>query len=156
VGPQLAHLQASHPEVHWVGHLPPQDLAALYASADVLVFPSRLETFGQVMLEAMSCGTPVAAHPEHGPMDILAKGQGGAVAPNLREAVLRALAIPRHHARLRALDFNWVQSAQQFVRHLVQIKKLEIQYRKALDANFCHKSAQAGKLLSPIRHKTAK
>ena len=156
VGPQMAHLQASYPEVHWLGHLPPSDLAALYASADVLVFPSRVETFGQVMLEAMSCGTPVAAYPEHGPMDILAAGQGGAMAHDLREAVLRALGLPRHHARLRALDFNWIQSAQQFVQHLVPIQKHKNQCRKALEANFVSRSTQAGKVVSPFRHTSAK
>jgi len=141
VGPELASLQANYPETHWLGVLPPQELAALYASADVLVFPSRAETFGGVMLEAMACGTPVAAYPVDGPLEILAKGQGGAMAHDLHEAVLRALTLPRHHARLRALDFNWVQSAQQFVQHLVPIQKQKNQYSKALGGDSIQKVA---------------
>lgn len=138
-GPLMAQLQADHPEAHWLGRLPSTELAALYASADVLVFPSRVETFGQVLLEAMSCGTPVAAFPEHGPLFILAKGQGGSTAKDLREATLRALGIRRHHARAHALDFNWAQSAHQFAQHLVLIKKQTSQYRKALVASFVGK-----------------
>lgn len=155
-GPALQRLQASHPDAHWVGSLPPDDMAALYACADVLVFPSRAETFGAVMLEAMACGTPVAAYPVDGPLEILGKGQGGAMAHDLREAVLRALTLPRHHARLRALDFNWAQSAQQFVQHMVQIQELDNQYSKAVDANLIDKSMPARSALSPIRHTSGK
>ncbi len=155
-GPELQRLQACHPEAHWLGALPPDDMAALYASADVLVFPSRAETFGAVMLEAMACGTPVAAYPVDGPLEILGKGQGGAMAHDLREAVLRALTLPRHHARLRALDFNWAQSAQQFVQHLVPIQKLETQYSKAIDANLTYKKSPGRHAVSPIRHTPGK
>jgi glycosyltransferase involved in cell wall biosynthesis len=155
-GPELLRLQARHPEAHWLGALPPQDMAALYASADVLVFPSRAETFGAVMLEAMACGTPVAAYPVDGPLEILGKGQGGAMAHDLREAVLRALTLPRHHARLRALDFNWGQSAQQFLQNLVQIQKRNNLYDKAIEANFNEKSLPIRSALSPIRHTPGK
>ena len=156
VGPLEASLKEKFQHVRWLGVLPRDELAQVYASADVFTFPSRNETFGLVMLEAMACGTPVAAYPEHGPMDVLATGQGGAVAHDLREAVLRALGLQRHHARLRALDFNWTQSAQQFVQHLVPIQKHKNQYRRAVDANFVSKSAPAGKVVSPFRHTPAK
>lgn len=152
VGPERARLQANHPDVHWLGLLPPAELAALYACADVLVFPSRSETFGGVLLEAMACGTPVAAYPVDGPLEILAKGQGGAMDHDLREAVLRALTLSRHHARLRALDFNWAQSALQFVHHIVPIKKQKNQYRKAVDVNFMYKLSSTPRGEGAVRH----
>lgn len=156
VGPDADRLQAAYPDAHWLGTLGPQALASLYACADVLVFPSRAETFGAVMLEAMACGTPVAAYPVDGPLEVLGKGQGGAMAQDLREAVLRALTLSRHHARLRALDFNWTQSGQQFVQQLVAIQELKSQYSKAVGANFAYKHRQTDRVLSPIRHTPGK
>jgi len=120
-GPMEAVLRDRYPEVHWLGVLTRSDLASVYASADVFVFPSRAETSGHALLESMACGTPVACYPVDGPTEILGKGLGGAMASDLRDAVLRALTIPRYQARLRALDFGWAQSARQFVSHLVLI-----------------------------------
>ena len=82
VGPLEAGLRARYPHVRWLGILDRTALAEVYASADVFVFPSRSETFGLVMLEAMACGTPVAAFPVEGPREVLgahegAKPQGG-------------------------------------------------------------------------------
>jgi glycosyltransferase involved in cell wall biosynthesis len=111
--------------VRWVGLLPRPELARLYAAADVFVFPSRADTFGLVMVEAMACGTPVAAYPADGPLEVLARRAadghrlGGAMDEDLRTAVLQALAVPRHEARLRAGDFSWDHAARLFAGFLV-------------------------------------
>jgi glycosyltransferase involved in cell wall biosynthesis len=119
VGPLESTLKERFPQVRWLGLLPRDELAMVYAAADVFVFPSKHETFGLVMLEAMACGTPVAAYPENGPTEVLATGQGGFLHDDLRRAFFGALAIPRHEARARAQEFGWAQAARQFAANLV-------------------------------------
>jgi glycosyltransferase involved in cell wall biosynthesis len=70
-GPQRAALQARYPHVHFLGNRRGDELSRLYASSDVFVFPSRTDTFGLVILEALACGTPVAAYPVPGPLDVV-------------------------------------------------------------------------------------
>ena len=119
VGPLENALKERFPQVRWLGLLPRDELALVYAAADVFVFPSKNETFGLVMLEAMACGTPVAAYPENGPTEVLATGLGGCLHTDLRSAFFGALAVPRHEARTRALQFGWSQATRQFVENLV-------------------------------------
>jgi glycosyltransferase involved in cell wall biosynthesis len=123
VGPLEATLKARHPRVHWLGILPRAELAQVYAAADVFVMPSRSETFGLVMLEAMACGTPVVAYPVDGPLEVLGqhegRAEGGVLDENLKSAWFRALAIPREAARQRAMQFSWEQAGRQFLGHLV-------------------------------------
>ena len=119
VGPMEASLKERYPQVRWLGVLPRTELAEVYAAADVFVFPSHADTFGLVMLEAMACGTPVAAFPVDGPTEVLADSDAGCMHEDLREAVLRAMAIPRHAARRRAMEFSWGHAARQFVGYLV-------------------------------------
>ena len=119
VGPLLERLQREYPQVHWRGIVPRSELVRVYGDADVFVFPSRSETFGLVMLEAMACGTPVAAYPVAGPLDVVGDSAGGVLDPDLRSAALRALALPRAGARARALEFDWSGVCRQFVQHLV-------------------------------------
>jgi len=120
VGPLESSLRARYPHVRWLGLLPRDELARVYAAADVFVMPSRTETFGLVMLEAMATGTPVAAFPVEGPLEVIGSPQtGGALHPDLSIAWYAALAIPRHEARARALKFSWTQASQQFLRYLV-------------------------------------
>lgn len=126
VGPLEADLRARFPGVHWLGLLPRPVLAEVYAAADVFVFPSRNETFGLVMLEAMACGTPVAAYPVDGPLEVLGshtQPAGGALHVDLQQASMGAMAVPRQQARARALEFSWAESASSFVSHLVAVSQ---------------------------------
>ena len=119
-GPQRAALQRRHggPGIVWSGARDPNDLARLYAAADVFVFPSRTDTFGLVMLEAMACGLPVAAFDVPGPRDVVGGSDAGVLDQDLRQACLRALSIPRDRARAHAERFGWDAAARQFLGHL--------------------------------------
>ncbi len=117
-GPQLAELKSRYPEVNYLGVLSQSELAKVYAAADVFVFPSRTDTFGLVLLEALACGLPVAAYPVTGPVDVLADGGAGAMNEDLREACLDALKIDRAHARAWAERFSWRAASEQFASHL--------------------------------------
>ncbi len=117
-GPDLERLRARYPDVHFTGTLQGEQLAAVYASADVFVFPSRTDTFGNVILEALASGCPVAAYPVTGPVDILGDGVGGALDDDLREAALRALDIPREAALAKANSYDWHECARQFLSHM--------------------------------------
>ena len=117
-GPQLAALRAQFPQVHFLGRRANGELAGLYASADVFVFPSRTDTFGLVMLEALASGLPVAAYPVAGPLDVVGKSGAGVLDEDLRRAALAALTIPRERCRAYALNFTWKESATQFLDNL--------------------------------------
>lgn len=126
VGPLEEGLRARYPQVRWLGVLPRPKLAEVYAAADVFVFPSRHETFGLVMLEAMACGTPVAAYPVDGPLQVLGADQGspkgGVLNNHLAAAAVQALQLPRDEARRRAETFGWPQTVALFKTFLTPIK----------------------------------
>lgn len=127
VGPLEDNLRQRFPDVVWMGVLPRTELAQIYAASDVFVFPSKNETFGLVMLEAMACGTPVAAYPVDGPLQVLGADQtgvaGGVLHEDLGHAVAHALQVPRDEARRRAMQFDWPQTAQSFSAHLVNVRQ---------------------------------
>lgn len=114
-GPELEMLRSKYPQAFFLGHKPTDDLANLYASADVFVFPSRTDTFGNVIVEALASGTPVAAFPVTGPIDIIGDGKGGVVSEDLRQAALSALDINREEARAKALRYSWSACAAMFM-----------------------------------------
>lgn len=114
-GPALAMLRRRYPETHFLGILPQDELARLYSMADVFVFPSRSDTFGLVLLEALACGTPVAAYPVPGPLDVLGHSPVGVLHEDLRLAALAALKIDRRRCREFALARSWGVATQQFV-----------------------------------------
>ena len=117
-GPEFARLQARYPAAHFLGHRPNDELAAIYASSDVFVFPSRTDTFGNVIVEALASGTPVAGFPVTGPIDIVGDGVGGAVAEDLREAALAALKTDRGEARERAMRYTWKACTEMFLENV--------------------------------------
>ena len=117
-GPLRSALRLRYPNVHWLGVLPRHELAQVYAAADVFVFPSRGDSQGRVMLEAMASGVPVAAYPVDGPLQVIGESRAGALRDDLREAWSEALKVKRHEARDRALQFGWGRAAALFVSHL--------------------------------------
>ncbi len=117
-GPQMADFRLRYPDVRFVGSRHGEDLARYFAAADVFVFPSRTDTFGLVLLEALASGVPVAAYPVPGPMDVVGDVDVACLKDDLREAVLGALTIPAERCRAYALQFSWRASAEQFLRNL--------------------------------------
>jgi len=117
-GPALAELKRKYPEAYFAGVFPQRELARYYAAADVFVFPSRTDTFGLVLLEALACGLPVAAYPVTGPIDVIGDSGAGALHDDLRIACMKALEIDRTTAREHALKFSWAAAARQFAEHL--------------------------------------
>jgi glycosyltransferase involved in cell wall biosynthesis len=118
-GHLLPQMKQRYPQVRFAGRQEGETLVRHYASADVFVLPSRTETFGLVMLEAVACGLPVAALPVPGPLDVIGDSGAGVLDWDLRAAALRALAIPREICRAHALRFSWNASIQQFLSNLV-------------------------------------
>jgi glycosyltransferase involved in cell wall biosynthesis len=118
-GPLLAELKARFPAVHFAGTRFGEDLAAHYAASDVFVFPSRTDTFGLVLLEALACGVPVAAFPVQGPRDVLGHGNDvGAMDENLAVAVAAALKLNPERCRAYALKYSWAACTDQFLGNL--------------------------------------
>jgi glycosyltransferase involved in cell wall biosynthesis len=113
-GPQLGELKRKYPAVHFLGAKTGEDLAATYADADVFVFPSLTDTFGNVVVEALASGLPVAAFPVMGPIDIVGGTRGGILSNDLRAACLGALTLSRRDAIDVARGFDWRVSAEQF------------------------------------------
>jgi glycosyltransferase involved in cell wall biosynthesis len=119
-GPALASLKAKYPNAHFLGPKFGADLAAAYAAADVFVFPSKTDTFGLVMIEALASGAPVAGYPVTGPIDVLTP-ETGAMADDLDEAIAKALTLDRAACAAYGQSFTWTASARQFLQALVPI-----------------------------------
>ncbi|MDE2404470.1 MAG: glycosyltransferase family 1 protein [Sphingomonadales bacterium] len=129
-GPALDALRARHPQVLFTGALAGENLAAAYRAADCFVFPSRTDTFGLVVIEALACGLPVAALPVPGPLDILGRdGRGAdgampatvaALDDDLAVAMRRALGLDRQAAAVFGARFSWERATDQFVAALEQ------------------------------------
>ncbi len=115
-GPDRQRLQSLFPTCVFTGYKEGNELASMYASADVFVFPSRTETFGLVILEALAAGTPVAAFDVTGPRDVLGRSGCGFLSEDLREAAMAALTIDREKCRLYASSQTMRASAEDFLR----------------------------------------
>jgi len=125
-GPQRTSLQRRFGDtVVFTGAKAGEELAAHFRSADVLVFPSRTDTFGLVLIEAMACGTPVAAYPVPGPLDVVKQGESGMLDEDLRRAALAALELDRDKVLRHALSFSWGNATSQFLQHLRPHAQLE-------------------------------
>jgi glycosyltransferase involved in cell wall biosynthesis len=117
-GPQMEALKAKHPDAHFLGVKQGGELADCFANADCFVFPSLTDTFGNVILEALASGCPVAAFPVTGPLDVIGAGRGGVLSEDLRAACLGALVRSRAEARELALTYSWDECARQFLDHV--------------------------------------
>jgi glycosyltransferase involved in cell wall biosynthesis len=130
-GPDLEALKARFPEAIFTGALSGERLARAYCSADVFVFPSRTDTFGLVLIEALACGLPVAAYAVHGPLDIIGpKGRGpgndlpatiGALDEDLTVAIRKALQLDPLAAAVIGASYSWDQATDQFVAALSEV-----------------------------------
>ncbi|SEK66150.1 Glycosyltransferase involved in cell wall bisynthesis [Sphingomonas palmae] len=119
-GPALASLQQRFPAAHFLGRRSGDALAAAYRSADAFVFPSRTDTFGLVMIEAIACGTPVAAFPVAGPVDVLTAATG-AMHEDLSAAIGAALRLDRRACATAGQRFTWAAATEQFLAALQPI-----------------------------------
>jgi glycosyltransferase involved in cell wall biosynthesis len=117
-GPARARLEQIHPEARFLGPKVGEDLVRHYSASDVFVFPSKTDTFGLVMLEALACGVPVAAYPVQGPRDVIGDSPVAALDDDLRTACLNALDIPREACRAYALSRSWRACTEQFLSNL--------------------------------------
>lgn len=124
-GPDRARLMRDYSAAVFLGYRHGDELAAIYRSADVLVFPSRTDTFGNVITEALASGTPVAAYPVTGPRDVLDDIRAGALDADLNVAVARALTLDRADARAHGETFTWAASAAQFLAALEPLRRVE-------------------------------
>lgn len=116
-GPDLDRLRTEYPKCHFMGACKGQSLAENYAKADVFVFPSKTDTFGLVMLEALASGVPVAAYPVTGPLDVLGGSGVACLDEDLSVAVTRALMIDRTQCRIFAEQFSWDRATDAFLAH---------------------------------------
>ncbi len=120
-GPQLAELRKTFPEVVFTGFQTGDALANYMASADVFVFPSKTDTFGIVMLDALACGVPVAAYPVQGPLDVLIENETGCMHEDLQTAFYAALTLNSENCRQQALKYSWEKCSDQFINNLVPV-----------------------------------
>ncbi len=102
----------------FVGYQHGQELVDWLSLADVFVFPSRTETFGLVVVEALACGIPVAAYDSMGPRDIITQGKDGYLSEDLREAALACLKLLPADCRAKALQYSWKHSTDEFLKNL--------------------------------------
>lgn len=122
-GPYLSELKKKYPDVIFTGYKHGESLAHYYANADVFVFPSRTDTFGVVMLEAIACGTPVAAYPVTGPLDIITHGVNGYLGESLSESIVRCKSLDRNKVEESSIRFSWEACTDVFEQNLVRISK---------------------------------
>ena len=119
-GPMLETYKKKYPDVHFTGFKTGVDLARYYANAEVFVFPSQWETFGIVMIEAMACGTPVAAFPCQGPEDVIDQGVTGFMNESLEDAVTGCLQLNRGYVEMGSQRWTWEKAWQIFRDNLVE------------------------------------
>ncbi len=122
-GPSRTKLMRQHPDAHFFIANGDQELARYYNAADVFVFPSLTDTFGLVMLEALSCGVPVAAFPVPGPLDVLGDSGAGCLDHDLARAAKLALNVSPRRCRDYALQFSWSGVTDQFLTWLAPIRR---------------------------------
>jgi glycosyltransferase involved in cell wall biosynthesis len=128
-GPSRPLLRERFPKSRFVGVKARHELAGFYSAADVFVFPSRTDTFGNVMIEALACGAPVAAFPVPGPLDVVTDPRIGVLSEDLRAACLGALALSRETCRAHAARYTWPESARQFIDNVIRARSAALARR---------------------------
>jgi glycosyltransferase involved in cell wall biosynthesis len=129
-GPALQDLQRRYPGTQFLGYRFGAELAEQLAGADVFVFPSRTDTFGIVMLEAMACGVPVAAFPVQGPLDVVHVGHNGVLDEQLDVAIRGALELESAPCQAFAQLHTWERCTRQFVGHLAALTERQAHARR--------------------------
>ncbi len=132
-GPALAELKARFPDALFLGRKTGKQLAGCYAGADVFVFPSKTDTFGLVMIEALACGTPVAAYPVAGPVDIVNE-RVGALSEDLARAIDAARYCDRGECASYGAAYSWEAATRQFLSGLVALQEEECASLRAVPA----------------------
>jgi glycosyltransferase involved in cell wall biosynthesis len=149
-GPLRSRLEKQYPQVTFVGYRFGEDLASHLAGADVMIFPSRTDTFGLVNLEAMACAVPVAAYPVAGPIDVIEDGVTGALDLDLAAAARRALGLDPMACRERALKSGWDVCSRQFENNLERCE-IAVQPKLILASRLVRESALDSASSSSIR-----
>jgi len=121
-GPYLGELKQKYPDVLFVGKKTGKELGDYYRRATVFVFPSKTDTFGVVNIEAMACGTPVAAYPVTGPKDIIEEGVNGYMSGNLAEAAQKCVYLDREVVYISSQKWTWENCYKQFCSILLRVK----------------------------------
>jgi len=120
-GPQLKEYKKKYSDVNFIGYKFGHQLAEIYSNARVKVFPSLTDTFGLVMLEANACGTPVAAYPVTGPIDVISNGLNGFYDPDLKTAIEKASSVDRTSCFEFADQYSWDNVAKQFMNSIIRL-----------------------------------
>ena len=128
-GPARASMQTKYPDAFWLGYKFGEELAKIYADSDVFVFLSKTDTFGNVLLESIASGTPVAAFPVPGPQDVLKPGVDGVLSENLKDACLSALRLDRNVVHRSSMDWDWDTCFQTFLSRLVHFDSDKFGYQ---------------------------
>lgn len=120
-GPQLTMLKAKYPHIRFDGVLFGSELAAAYGESDVMVFTSKNDTFGIVMIESMATGTPVAAYPVRGPLEVIDQGKTGYMDADLNVAIQKCLTLNRDDVILSSMKWCWSVTTERFLSNLTPI-----------------------------------
>ncbi len=147
-GPAAAQLKEKYPDAVFLGAKTHAELPALYAHADVFVFPSLTDTFGLVLIEALACGLPVAAFPAPGPVDVIGTSGAGLISTNLREAALGALRLDRSICRKHAESFTWERATDQFLINIERAQTLGKQHGRSSPMSAAHRPKAPGRVVS--------
>jgi len=134
-GPMLETYQKQYTDVHFTGYKTGEDLARYYANAEVFVFPSEWETFGIVMIEAMACGTPVAAYPVQGPLDVVDEGITGCLNVDLKQAVTDCLFLNRTQVWEGSRRWSWERAWAIFRDNLVDCSAIQPTNNSSTNSN---------------------
>ena len=128
-GPAKGELERKYPDTVFLGVMQGEQLATTYAAADVFVFPSRTDTFGLVLLEALASGVPVAAYPVTGPLDVIGDMPVGVLNDDLKTACLSALNLSRDDCRAFALEHSWDACARAFIDNVTRERPPQVKRR---------------------------